>query len=60
MDGKYITTFDIWFACNIPLCLVKEINCFQKYGNFRSAYNIYFMYFLCSFSFGFYIFPQPL
>ena len=31
MEGKENRTFVICLACNIPLCLVKERNCFQKY-----------------------------
>ena len=31
MEGKENRTFIICFACNIPLCLVKERNCFQKH-----------------------------
>ena len=31
MEGKENRTFLICLACNIPLCLVKEINCFQKH-----------------------------
>ena len=31
MDGKENRTFVICLACNIPLCLVKERNCFQKH-----------------------------
>ena len=31
MEGKENRTFVIWLACNIPLCLVKERNCFQKH-----------------------------
>ena len=31
MEGKENRTFLICLACNIPLCLVKERNCFQKH-----------------------------
>ena len=31
MEGKENRTFVICLACNIPLCLVKERNCFQKH-----------------------------
>ena len=31
MEGKENRTFVICLACNIPLCLVKEGNCFQKH-----------------------------
>ena len=31
IEGKENRTFDISLACNIPLCLVKERNCFQKH-----------------------------
>ena len=31
MEGKENRTFIICLACNIPLCLVKKKNCFQKY-----------------------------
>ena len=31
MKGKENRTFVICLACNIPLCLVKERNCFQKH-----------------------------
>ena len=30
MEGKESRTFVICLACSIPLCLVKERNCFQK------------------------------
>ena len=31
MEGKENRTFVICLACNIPLCLVKERNCFQEH-----------------------------
>ena len=31
MEGKENRTFFICLSCNIPLCLVKERNCFQKH-----------------------------
>ena len=31
MEGKENRTFVICLSCNIPLCLVKERNCFQKH-----------------------------
>ena len=31
MKGKENRTFVICLACNIPICLVKERNCFQKH-----------------------------
>ena len=31
MEGKENGTFVICLACNIPLCLVKERNCFQEH-----------------------------
>ena len=31
MEGKENRTFVICLACNIPLCLVKQIKCFQKH-----------------------------
>ena len=31
MEGKENGIFVICLACNIPLCLVKERNCFQKH-----------------------------
>ena len=31
MEGKENRTFVICLACNIPLCLLKERNCFQKH-----------------------------
>ena len=31
MEGKEIRIFVICLPCNIPLCLVKERNCFQKH-----------------------------
>ena len=31
MEGEENRTFVICLACNIPLCLVKERNCFQKH-----------------------------
>ena len=31
IEGKENRTFVICLACNIPLCLVKERNCFQKH-----------------------------
>ena len=31
MEGKENRAFVICLACNIPLCLVKERNCFQKH-----------------------------
>ena len=31
MESKENRIFVICLACNIPLCLVKEINCFQKH-----------------------------
>ena len=32
MEGKENRTFLIYLACNIPLCLVKERNCFQRFS----------------------------
>ena len=31
MESKENRTFIIFLPCNIPLCLVKERNCFQRY-----------------------------
>ena len=31
MEDKENRTFGICLACDIPLCLVKERNCFQKH-----------------------------
>ena len=31
IEGKEHRIFVICLACNIPLCLVKERNCFQKH-----------------------------
>ena len=31
IEGKENRTFVICLACNIPLCLIKERNCFQKH-----------------------------
>ena len=31
MEGKENRTFVIRLSCKIPLCLVKERNCFQKH-----------------------------
>ena len=32
MEGKKNRTFVICLACNIPLCLVKERDCFEKHS----------------------------
>ena len=46
LEGKESRTFVICLACKIPLCLVKERNCFQKKSiTFRSTYNIYLICF---------------